>query len=301
MAKAKFDLSISFDKAEYLNPQLYMMADTLKDNIPEGSILHIITNRSKNDKVLKYISNNIPTKIYKKQPFKDLKSRCRYMFHCFDVDTDKDWLMKIEADLLFLKPLEEFNNILKDEYDLVIEPENRKIFPDKIAYRLWRNIYRELRIPMPMDIIEFRENKEKGYALYGTGLVCVKSKHLNLINNKWIPLIKKCEKWINFNIHPNEFAFTALSFKEKWNTYLYKDHFKFNPIGHFRKGDFPSVELIEDCKLPDDTVIFDYHRPAWLMHVAKYNDNIKEIVKKNKKHIPEDWWNLTSDFFQEGK
>ena len=33
-----FDLTISFDKAEYLNPQLYMMVDTLRDNIPDDTI-----------------------------------------------------------------------------------------------------------------------------------------------------------------------------------------------------------------------------------------------------------------------
>jgi hypothetical protein len=148
-------------------------------------------------------------------------------------------------------------------------------------------------------MITYRENNEKGLPLYGTGLVCVKSKHLDTINKRWIPLTKQCEKWIQFNIHPNEFAFTAMAFDEGWNTFLYPSKYKFNPIGHFRKGDFPSTILVEDCKLPEDTVIFDYHRPEWLMHVAKYNQEINDIIKRNKEYIPEDWWKLTSKDFQE--
>jgi len=295
-----FDLAMAFDKAEYLNPQIYMLIDTLKDNIPKDTILHINTNRSDDNELLQYIHKCLGTIVYKKPPFEDLKSRCQYMFHAFEIETDKEWIMKIEGDLLVLKNLNEFDKLLKPEYDLVIEPENRKIHSDIIATKLWRLIYNRLDIKQPKDKIVFRENNEEGLPLYGTGLVCVKNKHLETINNRWIPLTKICEDWIQFNIHPNEFAFTAMTYDEGWNTYLYPPKYKFNPIGHFRKGDYPSTELIENCKLPEDTIIFDYHRPEWLMHVAKYNENIRNIIKRNKKYIPEDWWNLTTGDFQEG-
>jgi len=295
-----FDLAMAFDKAEYLNPQIYMLIDTLKDNIPKDTILHINTNRSDDNELLQYIHKCLGTIVYKKPPFEDLKSRCQYMFHAFEIETDKEWIMKIEGDLLVLKNLNEFDKLLKPEYDLVIEPENRKIHSDIIATKLWRLIYNRLDIKQPKDKIVFRENNEEGLPLYGTGLVCVKNKHLETINNRWIPLTKICEDWIQFNIHPNEFAFTAMAYDEGWNTYLYPPKYKFNPIGHFRKGDYPSTELIENCKLPEDTIIFDYHRPEWLMHVAKYNENIRNIIKRNKKYIPEDWWNLTTGDFQEG-
>jgi len=299
-----FDLLIAFDKAEYLNPQLYMMIDTLKDNIPEETILHVVTNRDKHDKIINYILDTFPdgkSIIYHNDGNKTnhLKSRCKYMFNCFDIQTDKEWVIKLEADLIVLKHLDIFNEILKSEYDLVIEPENRKIHSDIIATKLWRLIYNHLDIKQPKDKIVFREDNEEGLPLYGTGLVCVKSKHLKTINNRWVPLTKICENWIGFNIHPNEFAFTAMAYDEGWNTYLYPPKYKFNPIGHFRKGDYPSIELIDDCKLPDETIVFDYHRPQWLMHVAKYNPEIHNIIKRNKKYIPNEWWELTNMEFQE--
>lgn len=294
-----FDLCMAFDEAKYLDPQIYMLVDTLKNNIPEDCILHINTNRSDDDKLLKYIHKCLGTKIYKKPPFKDLKSRCQYMFHAFEVETDKDWIIKIEGDLLILRHLSEFDKLLQSKYDLIIEPENRKIFTDNIESRLWRIIYKNLNIDMPTEKIMFRENKEYGLPLYGTGLVCVKRRHLDIINKRWVELTKQCERWIDYNIHPNEFAFTAMTFDEKWKTLLYPPRYKFNPIGHFRKGNFPSVELIDNCKLPEDTIIFDYHRPEWLMHIANHNDNINNIVKRNKEYIPEEWWNLGSNFFME--
>jgi len=294
-----FDLAMSFDEAEYLNPQIYMLIDSLKENIPNDTTLHINTNRSDDDPLLQYIHKCLRTVVYKKPAFENLKSRCQYMFHSFEVETDKEWIMKIESDLLILKNLNKFDKLLKSEYDLVIEPENRKIHNDIIAKKLWRIIYNRLDISIPTEKIEYRENNERGLPLYGTGLVCVKSKHLNTINKRWVPLTKICEDWIQFNIHPNEFAFTAMAFDEDWNTYLYPSIYKFNPIGHFRKGDYPSTELIDDCKLPEGTVIFDYHRPEWLFHVAKYNPEIRNIIERNKEHIPDDWWKLTSRDFQE--
>jgi len=296
-----FDITIAFDDAEYLNPQLYMMVDTLKNNIPDGCVLHVVTNRPKDDKILKHIQQTVPTETYYNDGKKTehLKSRCKYMFNCFDIQTDKEWVMKIEADILILKNLNEFDKILKPEYNLVIEPENRKIYSDAIATKLWRLIYRTLKIKQPKDKIVYRENNESGLPLYGTGIVCVKSKHLDTINKRWIPMTKICEDWMQFNIHPNEFAFTAMAYDEGWNTYLYPDTYKFNPIGHFRKGEFPSTDLVENCKLPEETVVFDYHRPEWLMHVAKYNEDICNIIQRNEKYIPDSWWGLSTDDFQE--
>ena len=297
-----FDISIAFDTAAYINTQLYMLVDTLKDKLPEDTILHLVTNRSKDDKVVKHICKNIPTKIYFNNGDKtgDLKSRCRYMFNCFDVDTDKDWLIKIEADFIVLKHLSVLDKILDNRYDLVIEPENRKIFDDKTAERLWRIIYNKLGIETPTKKIQYRENGEWGLPLYGTGMVGINSKHLPVIQERWVPLTKLCEKWINYNIHPNEFAFTAMSFDEEWKTYLYEDIYKYNPIGHWRSGSFPSVKLIDKPIIPDDVVILDYHRPQWLMHIANNNKVIGDVLCRNSKCIPEDWWNLTNKEFLEG-
>jgi len=295
----RFDITLAFDTTSYLNPELYLLTNTIKDKLPDETIVHITTNRDNDDKVIRYMEKNLNTKIYHKEQFKHLKSRCKYMFHCFEVETDKDWLVKIEADFLVLKHLESLYNILDDKLDLVLEPENRKIFHDYIEVRLWRNIYRYLGIEMPKEKIQFRENNELGLPLFGTGLICVKSKLLDKINERWIPLIEKCERWLNYGIHPNEFAFTALVFDEKWKWKLYPDIYKFNPIGHFRKGKFPSIELIDNCKLPEETIILDYHRPKWLFHIAKFNYKVKRIIQENKDFIPEEWWNLGNQIFQE--
>jgi len=297
---AKFDLTISFDKAEYLNPQLRMMVDTLRENIPEGCILHITTNRDDDDETLMWIQEQVPTKIYKKKPFKNLKSRCQYMFHCFEIETDKEWVIKTEIDVLFLKPLSEFEKILDDESDIVIQSENRRIIKnDNMETRIWRNIYKAMGINMPNIKIPYVENNEVGRPLLATGVVAVKSIHLPYINATWVPLTKICEKWINMGIHPNEFAFTGLIFNMDWEIRILNNRFNFNPIGHFRKSKFPSTDLVEDCKLPEDTVVFDYHRPQWLMHVAKYNENVRNIVQRNKENIPEDWWGLSKELFME--
>jgi len=299
-----FDLTISFDKAEYLNPQLHMMVDTLKHNIPKDTILHITTNRPDDDKILKWISKQVPVKIYKKEPFKDLKSRCQYMFHCFEIETDKEWVIKTEIDVLFLQNLKKFNRTLDDDTDIVIQSENRRIINnDTLETRIWRNIYRAMKIKMPGIKIPYVENKEIGRPLLATGVVCVKSKHLDYINKRWVPLTKICENWIDYGIHPNEFAFTGLIFdavdKKDWTFKILNNKYNFNPIGHFRLGQFPSTYLIDNCKLPSDTVVFDYHRPQWLRHVAKFNKNIDEIILRNIECIPEGWWGLDSGEFVE--
>jgi len=294
-----FDITIAFDRAKYLNPQIRMFIDTLKDNIPEDTILHVVTNRGKNDEMRKYIKENINSKFYFIRKTDELQSRCRYMLNTFKVKTDKEWIIKMEMDMLILKHLSAFENILDDKLDLILEPENRKIFPDETEEKLWRIIYRAMGIKKPTFKIEFRENNEMGLPLIGTGIICVKTKHLDKINERWIPLTKICEKWINLNTHPNEMGYTGLILDEKWKWKLYPRKYKLNPIGIFRKNEFPSIELIDGCKLPKDTVIFDYHRPYWLMHVAKYNKNIGDIICRNSKYIPKDWWDESVDTFKE--
>jgi len=299
MTNNSFDLTISFDKAEYLNPQLYMMVDTLKENIPKDTILHITTNRDDKDPVLQWIQKQVPTRIYKKPPFKDLKSRCQYMFHCFDIKTNKPWVIKTEIDVLFLKHLDEFQKTLDREFEVILQMENRKIFDDSMEDRLWRIIYKAMNIKLPDIRLPYVENKEVGRPLLATGVVCVQTKHLDYINKNWIPLTKTCENWIHMNIHPNEFAFTAMILNAGWDFKLFNDRFNYNPIGHFRNGLFPSTELIENCIVPEDTVVFDYHRFPWLSHVAKYNPKIKEIIDRNKQFIPENIWNMSFDSLQE--
>lgn len=296
----KFDLTISFDKATYLNPQLYMMVDTLKENIPDDTILHITTNRDDDDVVLQWIRKQVPTRIYKKPPFKDLKSRCQYMFHVFEIETDKDWVIKTEIDVLFLRKLREFNRTLDKEFDIILQSENRRIIPDDtLETRLWRQVYRAMDIKMPNIRLPYVENNEIGMPLLATGVVCVQSKHLDTINKRWVPLTKICEKWIDFNLHPNEMAMSGIIFDEEWDFKLFNKRYNFNPIGHFRKDRFPSTELVDNCKLPSDTIVFDYHRPQWLRHVSESNPKIENIILRNIEHIPDEWWNLSSEEFME--
>ena len=297
MDKRSFDLTISFDQAEYLNPQLYLLVDTLKDNLPEDTIVHIVTNRTKNDEMRKYLKENLPCKIYYDSGVhtRELKSRCKYMLNCFRIKTDKPWVIKIEADLLFLKHLSSYKDLLREDLDLVMEPENRKIFDDVTEKRLWRNIYRNMEISMPTEKIRFRENDEEGLPLFGTGLVCVRSELLDTINKRWVGLTSRCEPWGNFNSHPNEMAWGGMVFDEKWRWELYPRKYKFNPIGIWRKGEFPSTDLIEDCVIPNDTVCLDWHRWPWLEHISKYNPSIYKMIESNKKYIPSNVWNMSTN------
>ncbi len=301
-----FDISLAFDKNKYLNTQAYLFTDTIKDKLPDDTIIHIVTNRGKDDEIRQYMSDNLNTKFYfnNGNDINHLQSRCKYMFNCFKVKTNKPWLVKMELDFLFLKHLSSLDEMIyqyeDNNLDLILEPENRRIFDDKTAHRLWRIIYNAMGMKYPKDtFIEYRENRETGLPLFGTGMIFVKSNLLDKINKRWVPLTEICERWIKYNIHPNEFAFTGLIFDEGWKWWTYEDKYKFNPIGHFRKGMFPSTELVDDCKLPDSTIIFDYHRPQWLFHVAKYNDDIKNYINNSKDKIPKDWWDLTSKDFME--
>jgi len=290
----EFDVSISFNKTEYLNPQLYLLFDSMKDKLPKNTIVHIVTDRDKDDKVLKWICKRIPTKIYNKEE-PDLKSRCRYMFHCFSVETDKDWLLKIEADILCLRHLREFHKILEEDTDVIIQMENRRIIPDDtMETRVWRNIYRGMGVKLPEIRLPYVEGNEKGRPLFNTGVVMVQSKHLPYINKRWHDMIRIAERWIDIGIHPNEMSLTALIFGADWTFKLLNKRFNFNPIGHYRKGEFPSTELVDNCKLQSDIVLLHYHRFPWLKKLCFDNRNVLEIVDRNLEHIEEKWWD--SDF-----
>jgi len=299
-----FDICLSFDKAKYLDSEIYLFVNAIKDNLPKETVIHIVTNRDSSDDAIKYMKENLNTKIYYNDgdKTKHLISRCRYMLNCFDIESDKEWIVKMELDMLAIKHLNALNDLIENnkEYDLLLEPENRKIFDDKTAHRLWRIIYKSMGMKYPKDIlIEFRENKEKGLPLFGTGMIIAKKDVIDYINANWIKLTKICEKWIHYNIHPNEFAFTALVINSNLKWKLYDDIYKFNPIGHFRDGEFPSTKLKDNCILPDNVIIFDYHRPEWLLHVAKFNPELMNIIGKTKNKISEDWWNQSLNQFQE--
>jgi len=295
-----FDLTISFDTATYLNPQLYMMVDTLKEHIPKDTILHINTNRPDDDKLLQWIQKQVPTKIYKRDTPKNLDSRCKYMLNCFNVDSDKDWIIKTEIDVLFLQSLKEFDKLLKDDCDIVIQSENRRIIQDdNIENRIWRRMYKAMNITCPNWKMQFVEGNDIGKPLLATGVLAVRKECLEPINRRWVPLTMICERWGRLGIHPNEFAFTGIILDEGFTFKMLPVRYNFNPIGHFRKGAFPSTELIDNCKVPNDTVVFDYHRWPWLAHVAKYNSDIQEIIDRNKKYIPNDVWNMSFEAFHE--
>jgi len=279
-----FDLTISFDTMEYLNPQLYMMVDSLKNNIPDDTILHVVTNRNKHDKVRQYIKDNIKSKIYYMNDMYTggLESRCKYMLNSFRIKTSKPWVIKIEADFLFLKHLSAYEELLKEDLDLVLEPENRRIFSDATEQRLWRMMYNRMSIDVPTQKITFRENNEKGLPLFGTGLICVRKELLDIINERWVDLTRKCEPWGMFNTHPNEQAWTGMVLDEKWRWKIYPPEYKYNIIGHFRKNLFPDTTLIEPAILKDNIICLDWHKWKWLKHVARYNPEIQSILDRNK-------------------
>ena len=302
MDERAFDISIAFDEAEYLEPQLMLLFNNLKDKLPEDTIIHVVTSRNKNDKLRKYLKENFPVKIYydSGKYTSHLKSRCRYMLNCFRIKTDKPWVMKIEADLMFLKHLDSYKELMNPELDIIIEPENRKIHEDAIENRLWRMMYKNMNVKLPTEKMAFRENNEEGLPLIGTGLIIVKSKHLNTINKRWVDLTEKCEPWGNYNVHPNEQAFTGMVYDEDWNKKVYSAKYKLNPIGHYRKGDFPSAQLVENAILPEDTICLDWHRWPWLEHMAKYNSNVKTIIESNKHVIPDSVWSTSTTINKTG-
>jgi len=296
-----FDIALAFDKAKYLDPQIYLFASSIKDKIPKDTVFHIVTNRNREDEPLQYLLSNLNcvSILYQNDEYPDLSSRCRYMLNAFKINPNNPWVIKMELDFVFLKHLSAFEEILDNNLDLVLEPENRRIFQEDEEKRLWRMMYKTMDIPVPTQKIKFRENNEEGLPLFGTGLICVKSNLIDKINENWIPLTKKVEPWLEMNTHPNEQAYSALIFREGWKWKIYNRKFKLNPIGLFRKGEFPSKELIDNCILPEDTVIFDYHRPSWLLKIAEHNENVNKYIKECKEFIPDEWWDLTSTQFRE--
>jgi len=299
-----FDISLAFDKAEYLNPQIYLFFNTLENNIPEDCTIHIITNRDNSDKVIQWLkTKKFNTKWYYKEPYTDLKSRCQYMFHSFEVDSKADYIIKMELDTLTLKNINCFKEILQEDYDIYITPESRRmIVSDNIEKRIWNSIYRRLGITCPIEKITYTEGKIQGLPLYDTTTVMVKNKYIKLINDNWVPMTKICEDWIQMGVHPNEFAFTALIHKFGLKCKLLdKSKYDFNPISHFRKNPFPSQELIDNPKIPDDVILLQYHRPWWLKKLYLSNKSIKDIVDKSIDKIGKDWLETSVDttLFQE--
>jgi len=71
------------------------------------------------------------------------------MFHWPEINTDKEWVIKMESDMLILKHMNAFEDFMKDDIDLFIEPENRKIFDSMTEDRLWRLMYRSMEIKKP--------------------------------------------------------------------------------------------------------------------------------------------------------
>jgi hypothetical protein len=292
-----YDITISFDKASYLNPEIYMLIDSLKDNISNNTILHVVTNRNKNDPIRKYIKENIPSKFYFKSPPQTLQSRCKMILNAFQIKSDKDWILKIDVDNLSLNKLD-FD--LDEEKDIYIQPENRRIIlDDNVEERIWRIIYKNLGVELPKTRIPSIEGKEMMMPLYNTGTILINKKLISVINNEWIPMTEICERWIHMGIHPNEFAMTALMKKHNMNIGILPEIYNWNPIAHFRDGEFPSTKLIAQAKTPDNIKLLHYHKPKWLQHLMTYNEEINTIVSNSQVHIPDKWWDLSNQTFQE--
>ena len=296
----RFDICISFDDATYLDSQIYLLIDTLKSNISKDTILHIVTNRPDNDKVLKHIQDSMNVEIYKKPTPEGLKSRCKYLLNAVEVETDADYLVRMDVDMLALQHLDWISEQTKHGYDIIIQGENRRtIKGDNLETRIWRQIYKAMNIKMPEWKINYVENHERGRPLFNTGFMIIKSDILPTIRRRWKDLTMICEKWIQFGIHPNESAMTGLIIDEGWNWGTLSGEDVFNPIGHFRKGNYPSIELVDDCILPSEVKMLHWHHSNWLMHLAKYNEDISDIICRNEKYIPDDWWKLGLEEFME--
>ena len=90
-----FDISLAFDKSKYLDAQIYMLVDTLKDKLPNDTTTHIITNRSRKSQLIKHIKDNFQTKVYHKPKTDDLISRCRYLLNAVEAETDAGYLIRM--------------------------------------------------------------------------------------------------------------------------------------------------------------------------------------------------------------
>jgi hypothetical protein len=294
---ATFDISVAFDKAEYLNTQIKLFADTMKDKIPRGVILHVVTNREGNDPNLLYLLEKIPNHIlYIQEPPKDLISRCKYLMNALKVNCKKDYLVKMDLDII---PFGNINDLMRkiDGIDLLIQMENRRIIQDdNIESRVWRQIYKAMGLKVPDIKISYIERVEIGKPLFNTGIFVINTHLLNIINENWERLTKIAEDWIDFNIHPNEFAFTAMAFNYGWKYELMSKYDVFNPIGNFRKGEFPSTELTEKCQIPEGIILLHWHKPRWLKHLHKYN-NIK--ILNGLEYLNDSFWDISDEVYKE--
>jgi len=295
----KLDISIAFDSAKYLIPQVYLYVQSLKDKIPEDSTLHVTTTRTGDD-ILKYISKNIKSKIYIKPPIENLKSRCSYLLRTMEIESDADYVLKTDLDILFLNSFTELQNLLKADMDIVIQSENRRIVSDeRIETRLWKAVYKEMGFELPDIRIPYVEGHELGRPLLNSGAFIIKTSKMKELKEKWIELTRLAEKFITYNIHPNESSLTAMILCNHWKWMGLHQWLHFNPIGHFRKGEFPSQELIENCKLPEEVFMLHWHKNNWLRHVAKYNPNVQQIIDRVNHLIPSEWWDLPLETYLE--
>lgn len=296
----KFDITFAFDDAEYLIPQIYLLTESLKDKLPKETVIHITTTEYKD--ILNYIKANLPNKvkIYLKSPIENLKSRCSYLLRTMEIESDADYVLKIDLDILFLKDFDEILELVKSDADIYIQSENRRIISDeKIETRLWKAVYKEMGFEIPDIRIPYIEGHELGRPLLNSGAFIIKTSKMKELREKWKELTRLAEKFINYNIHPNETALTAIILCNHWKWMGLHQWLHFNPIGHWRKGSFPSQELIDDCKLPKEVFMLHWHKPQWLWHIAKYNENIQELIKQVSVLIPIPWWNLPLETYYE--
>lgn len=296
---SRLDLSIAFDDAAYLTPQIYLYVQSLKDKIPEDSILHVTTTRSGND-ILKYISKNIKSKIYIKPPITELKSRCSYLLRTMEIESDADYVLKTDLDILFLRGFDEALDLIKTDADIYIQSENRRIISDeKIETRLWKAMYKEMGFELPDILVPYMEKHELGRPLLNSGAFLIKTSKMRNLQEKWIELTRLTEKFITYNVHPNEQALTAIILCNHWKWIGLSGWLHFNPISHYRKGEFPSQELIDDCRLPEEVFMLHWHRWPWLKQLMVVNQNVYSIVKKCEQFIPDNVWDMSPSFFQE--
>jgi hypothetical protein len=295
----KLDISIALDDAIYLTPQVYLLIESLKDKIPEDTTLHLTTTGNR-EVLVDFISKHIRTKHYIKSSISELKSRCSYLMRTMEIESDADYVLKTDLDMLFLNKFDELFRMLKDEPDILIQSENRRVIQDdSLEWRLWRTIYKAMGFQMPCFKIHYIENHELGLPLFNTGAFVIKTDKMKELSKDWIRLTKICEKWIQYNVHPNEQAATAMILDKKWKWIGMSEWIHFNPIAHYRSGEFPSQELVEDCKIPEEVFLLHYHKPNWLQHLSKYNETVQQTINLVKLNIPDEWWNLSLETYME--
>jgi hypothetical protein len=295
---ATFDISIAFDKSEYLNTQIKLFADTIKNQIPRDCILHVVTNREKTDESLIYLLEQIPNhKLYILEA-PDLISRCKYLINALKVDCDKQYLMKMDLDVIPFKNINRLFDKITDE-DIVIQMENRRVIPDDIIEaRIWRQIYKAMGLKVPDLKISYIERTEIGKPLFNTGVFIIRVSKIKELRENWVRLTKICEGWIDFNVHPNEFAMTAMIFNYHLKYKLFSGKEIFNPIGHFRSGDFPSTELKEECQIPEEVILLHWHKPRWLKHLMDRNKSIQKLFNSIT-YLNDSFWKQSEEVYKE--